>query len=31
MRAMVADMSDKDMEDIAAYYGAQAVTTAERK
>ena len=31
MRAMVADMSDKDMEDIAAYYGAQAVTTAEKK
>ena len=31
MRAMVADLSDKDMEDIAAYYGAQAVTTAEKK
>ena len=31
MRAMVADLSDKDMEDIAAYYAAQAVTTAEKK
>ena len=31
MRAMVADLSDKDMEDIAAYYAAKAVTTAEKK
>ena len=31
MRAMVADLSDKDMADIAAYYAAQAVTTAEAK
>ena len=31
MRAMVADLSDKDMEDIAAYYAAQAITTAEAK
>lgn len=31
MRAMVADLSDKDLEDIAAYYGAQPVTTAEKK
>ena len=31
MRAMVADLSDKDMEDIAAFYAAQAVTTAEKK
>src|ERR1044071_5152740 len=25
MRAIAADLSDKDMEDIAAYYGAEAV------
>ena len=31
MRAMVADLSDKDMADIAAYYASQAVNTAERK
>jgi cytochrome c553 len=31
MRAMVADLSDQDMADIAAYYAAQAVTTAEKK
>jgi cytochrome c553 len=31
MRAMVADLSDKDMEDIAAYYAAEAVTTAGNK
>ena len=31
MRAIVSDLSDKDMEDIAAYYGAQPVTTAEKK
>ena len=31
MRAITADLSDKDMEDIAAYYGAQNVTTAEKK
>ena len=30
MRAMVADLSDKDMADIAAYYASQAVNTAER-
>ena len=31
MRAIAADLSDKDMEDIAAYYAAQQVTTAEQK
>ena len=31
MRAMTAGLSEKDMADIAAYYGAQPVTTAERK
>jgi cytochrome c553 len=31
MRAMVADLSDKDMADIAAYYAAQAAMTAEKK
>ena len=31
MRAMVADLSDKDMADIAAYYAAQATMTAEKK
>ena len=31
MRAMVTDLSDKDMADIAAYYAAQAVATAEKK
>ena len=31
MRAMVADLTDQDLADIAAYYGAQAVTTAEKK
>ena len=31
MRAIAADLTDKDMEDIAAYYGAQPVTTAEKK
>ena len=31
MRAMVVDLSDKDMADIAAYYAAQAITTAEAK
>ena len=31
MRAIVADLTDKDMEDIAAYYAAQAITTAEAK
>jgi cytochrome c553 len=31
MRAIVADLTDKDMEDIAAYYGGQPVTTAEKK
>jgi len=28
MRAIAADLTDKDMEDIAAYYGAQSVNTA---
>ena len=31
MRAIAADLSDKDMEDIAAYYGAESVQTAEKK
>ena len=31
MRAIAADLSDKDMEDIAAYYGAPAMNTAEKK
>jgi cytochrome c553 len=31
MRGIVADLSDKDMEDLAAYYGAEAVNTAEKK
>lgn len=31
MRAMVADLTDKDMADIAAYYGSQPVATAEKK
>ena len=31
MRAMVADLTDKDMEDIAAYYAAESVTTAGAK
>ena len=31
MRAMVADLSDQDMADIAAYYAAAAVNTAEQK
>ena len=31
MRAMVADLSDKDIADIAAYYATQQVTTAEKK
>ena len=31
MRAMLDPLSDKDMEDIAAYYGSQPVTTAEKK
>jgi len=31
MRAMVANLSDKDMEDIAAYYGSQPETVAEKK
>ena len=31
MRAIAADLTDKDMEDIAAYYGGQPVTTAEKK
>ena len=31
MRAMAADLSDKDIEDLAAYYGAEAVNTAEKK
>lgn len=31
MRGMVADLGDQDMADIAAYYGASSVTTAEKK
>ena len=31
MRAIAADLSDKDMEDIAAYYGAEATNVAEKK
>ncbi|MEO5693409.1 MAG: c-type cytochrome [Usitatibacter sp.] len=31
MRAMVAGMSDKDFEDIAAYYASQPATVAEKK
>ncbi|MEO5676809.1 MAG: cytochrome c [Usitatibacter sp.] len=31
MRAIAADLTDKDMEDIAAYYGGQPVTPAEKK
>jgi len=31
MRAIAADLSDKDMEDIAAYYGQQTTTTAAQK
>lgn len=31
MRAMVADLTEQDMADIAAYYGGSNVTTAARK
>jgi cytochrome c553 len=31
MRAIAADLSDKDMEQLAAYYGAAPQTTAEKK
>lgn len=31
MRGMVDGMSEKDMQDIAAYYAAQPLTTAEKK
>ena len=31
MRAIAADLTDKDMEDIAAYYGGQPATAAEKK
>lgn len=31
MRGMVADLSDQDMADIAAYYGASELKTAEKK
>ena len=31
MRAITADLSDKDMADIAAYYGAQALASTEAK
>ena len=31
MRAITADMSEKDMEDLAAYYGQSATTTAAKK
>ena len=31
MRAIAADLTDKDMEQLANYYGGEAVTTAEKK
>ena len=31
MRGMVADLTDQDMADIAAYYGGANMTTAEKK
>ena len=31
MRAVAADLSEQDMEDLAAYYGADATTTAAKK
>ena len=31
MRAIAADLSDQDMEDLAAYYGQSATTTAAKK
>ena len=31
MRAVAADLSDQDMEDLAAYYGAEATATAAKK
>ncbi len=31
MRAIAADLTDQDMEDIAAYYGQAATTTAAKK
>lgn len=31
MRGMVADLTEQDMADIAAYYGASNITTAEKK
>jgi len=31
MRAIAADLSDQDMEDLAAYYAQPATTTAEKK
>lgn len=31
MRAIAAELSDQDMADVAAYYGAQAAITAETK
>ena len=31
MRAIASDLSDQDMEDLAAYYGQAATTTAEKK
>lgn len=31
MRGMVSPLSDQDMADIAAYYGASSLTTAEKK
>ena len=31
MRAIAADLSDQDMEDLAAYYGAETATTAAKK
>ena len=31
MRAIASDLSDKDMEDLAAYYGAEAADTTAKK
>ncbi len=31
MRAIASDLSDQDMEDLAAYYGGPATATAEKK
>jgi cytochrome c553 len=31
MHAIASDLSEQDMEDLAAYYGQAATTTAEKK